>query len=427
MVKPKIKPTLPSKLTVTGVDHFATRWMASLGNAGGAVFSPVGMWPLLAILADVATDEVRATLEEAIAPPTQGALAPQALAEAALELFKYLDATEGLAILSGIWVANWISLRPGFVASLPPGTVEVLSGDVEADKAAVEAWADKVLGGLMSPTVQLYNETTGLLASAITVNTRWDTKFDRTKDGRLHRRFYEDGTVRSSTDVTVVQICGGPKDDFGTRQKSFAVAGGVGTHDVYLVIGKVGEAASAVLAKGLEAVRSIEPFTFDGLSTATEIPPVGPGLTIKVEDGDDDDNPCEPLVEITTPSFRVAATTQLKPEVCGLPPPPPPRENDFPGIAKDPMVLGDATQQAVAQFTRVGFSAGALSILNLMGCLMEKNTKVVSLTVDIDRPFGFLAVEPESGLLLFSGWVTENEWTAEDPAPEEDENSDSSW
>jgi serine protease inhibitor len=33
----------------------------------------------------------------------------------------------------------------------------------------------------------------------------------------------------------------------------------------------------------------------------------------------------------------------------------------------------------------------------------------VHFEINVDRPFGFLAVEPDTGLLLFAGWVTEKE------------------
>lgn len=407
------KPEPSSALAVEGVDAFALRWMASLTSNEGTVFSPAGMWPLLAILADVATDEARAGLEAAIVPGSGTAVAPQALTNAAFALLSYLERMDGVAVRSGIWVANKVSLRPEFVTSVPPGTVEVLSGDLEADRAAIKEWADAVLGGLLSVDIGLQADVTAYLASAITANTRWKERFKRAPDGRLERRWYDEGTVLTSEYVTTVRITGSPRDLF---EQPSSLPGGLGAHHVYLAVGNEGEGPGVVLAKGLAAIRGgIEPLTYKSVLEAAEPPLAGPGLTIEVKDVVQ--GTTTPMVQITTPSFRVTATTQLHPEVCGLPTLWTSTGNDFPGIAKDPMAFAEARQQAVAEFTSLGFSAGALSEVRMFGNAWNATTKGVFLTVNVDRPFGFLAVEPDSGLLLFAGWVNENELTFEDPYP----------
>lgn len=417
-VRAQTPPPVPPNLPIEGVDKFAARWMATLGDGQGAIFSPVGVWPLLAILADVATDEVRSSLEGAIAPPSKDgadSAPPKALTDAALALLSYLDGVEGVAILSGIWAAKHISLRPDFVGSLPAGMVEVLSGNVAEDEAALKAWADKILSGLMSANIKMQEDASAYLASAVIVNTRWWQEFQRIENGRLWRSTRAKEAVRTSPDVTTVCLEGGRRE-VGDFQKGFPVAGGLGTHNVYLVLGKEGDSPSTVLANGLAAIRGgVAPLTCEEITTPPEPPTPGPGVTITIRK-EQDNRPDTPHVQVETPSFRVAATTTLDAELCSLPTRP--GENDFPGIAKEPIVVAGVEQQTIGQFTSFGFTAGALSNVHLSGAALAKKNKVVYLDIVFDRPFGFLVVEPHSGLLLFAGWVTENEWTEKDPQME---------
>lgn len=191
------------KLPVEAVDAFAHRWIARLPDQA-AVIAPVGVWPLLAILADVACAEVRAEIEPAIglAPPesragseevnagdgeegaggeTEGGVSHTA---AALALIRHLADTHGLSSAAGIWLARKIA-QP--ISSLPPGTVEILSGDTKADAAAISAWVNRNLDDAMTINAELDRGTLGYLASAVLVRSVWQYRF-RNVGGRLERR-----------------------------------------------------------------------------------------------------------------------------------------------------------------------------------------------------------------------------------------------
>jgi serine protease inhibitor len=120
-----------------------------------------------------------------------------------------------------------------------------------------------------------------------------------------------------------------------------------------------------------------------------------------------------PFVHIKTKPFRVQAQTKLSPAFCGMQVAADPTKHSFPGIADAQLMFGTAQQDAVAEFTDIGFSAAALTEEYLVGAARwePRPTKAVHLHLTFRRPFGFLAVEPSTGLLLFSGWVTEKEWT----------------
>lgn len=410
MAPPAKDPNLP----VDGVDKFAQRWMASLASQPeeGTVFSPVGLWPLLAIHADVATPEVRAGLLAAIVPDSQPAPEPQELTDAALKLLKHLDETDGVAALAGVW-ARGIVFKPDFVTSLPAGMVDVLSGDLEKDRAALRAWADKVFKGMVSFQPGLSEDTTAYLASAVVMSTSWDEEFRR-KDGRLELGYVQERVyrVRSNKDITTVRI---PGCKFGDYESGFSRdPGGLGNHDVYLVLGKEGEGPSSVLPKGLEAIRgAVKPYDYDEIVNSDELPEEGPGLRIAFTDG-------RPMmyVDLITRSFYIKKKTKLDLAVCGLPSKPPQGvlRQDFPGMSNSPTFVSAVTQRAFAQFTRRGFTAGALSEMddNMSGFPCSPAEKVI-LEIMIDRPFGFLALDHKSGLLLFAGWVTEKEFTTKDP------------
>lgn len=180
--------------------------------------------------------------------------------------------------------------------------------------------------------------------------------------------------------------------------------------------------ASEMLARELEAIRgAVETLSYERALTCPAQP--GPGVTVEVKDeliinGE----PEPPFVKIMMPGFRVQAKTDLDPAVCGLP-----KDNyngisDFPGITPEPLTFAGGSQQAMAHFTGEGFTAAAYTEMRLKkkrkaaSMVMpqtRKTVKRVYITVEIDRPFGFLAVEKETGLLLFVGWVTEKEWEGE--------------
>jgi serine protease inhibitor len=394
------QPT-PVSLPVKGVDILAKRWMAEMGNKG-TVFSPVGLWPLLAVLADTATDEVRAELGNALGLDNNDRPREQALL-----LLKTMRETKGLRAAAGIWLRREIAVRPDFVQSLPTGMLEFLTGDLTADKAAITEWASENLNGQLDVAINLSGDSLTYLASAITLNTRWISEFWH-RGRYLQRTGREDGTVRTSPDVTTVHLRGRRVWDNSYSRRNDGVE--VGQHDVYLVIGLKEASPGEVLKLGLEAIRgAVLPLSFDAAHTAKP----GPGLRIKLKDDPVGKMQGTPFVHIKTKPFRVQAQTKLSPAFCGMQVAADPTKHSFPGIADAQLMFGTAQQDAVAEFTDIGFSAAALTEEYLVGAARwePRPTKAVHLHLTFRRPFGFLAVEPSTGLLLFSGWVTEKEWT----------------
>ena len=80
----------------------------------------------------------------------------------------------------------------------------------------------------------------------------------------------------------------------------------------------------------------------------------------------------------------------------------------FPGISDDSLVVSAAAQDAMAEFTETGFRAAVVTAVAMRLASMRRMNEydVRRVTVTFDRPYGFLAVHRETGLVLVAGWVT---------------------
>lgn len=171
---------------------------------------------------------------------------------------------------------------------------------------------------------------------------------------------------------------------------------------MHLLLGEPGAAPGDVLAAGIAEVTGAL-----ASSTARELPDgaAGPGLSLRTVDSTGP----EPLVRITTVAFEIRAEHDLllHSELFGLtsaaagP-------GHFPGISSVPLAVGSARQSAVARFHAEGFEAAAVTAVALpRGAARVRSHRVRQAEFEVDRPFGFLALDRESGLVLFAGWVTD--------------------
>src|SRR5581483_8607362 len=110
------------------------------------------------------------------------------------------------------------------------------------------------------------------------------------------------------------------------------------------------------------------------------------------------------------PRFTVRAGHDLLalPEVCGLHAVADPVHSHLPGISSEPLVVNQARQDAVAEFTAEGFRAAAVTAIGFVRASMVlPSAQARQVTVTVDRPFGFAAVHRDSGLVLVAGWVAD--------------------
>lgn len=223
------------------VHRLTARWAADVEDA--TVFSAVGVWPLLAFLADGAAELTREELAEALGVPAGEA------AYMARELLETLESMDGLDSALGLWTRETLEPRKEWLAGLPTEAHGVLSGDLGADQKSLDAWAASRTGGLVDAMpVELTPLTELVLASALVLRTTWEVPFvgdyghwlggvDRAGLSR---------TTEGLDDLAVARIPAG-------KVTRVVVRGDNGV-DVHLLLGEEEMAAGQVLGAGLDCL-----------------------------------------------------------------------------------------------------------------------------------------------------------------------------
>ncbi|MCP3753403.1 serpin family protein [Streptomyces sp. TBY4] len=395
--------------TVEAVNRLTARWAArwsaqaadtasATGAAEGTVFTAAGVWPLLALLADGADGPARTELAEALGIPAGGA------AEAARELLAALDGVRGLRAATGVWARRDLPLESAWSAGLPAGTRSVLTGDGDADRKALDAWACEHTDGLVEKMpVEVGPHVDLVLASALALQLTWEQPFAeqsvRPAHGPWNGRSLR-GLAVTHAFPERIRVARGPSGPVTL----LSVPGAPGAHgaDVHLLLGEPGAAPADVLTAGISEVTGAL-----ASSAAGELPDgaAGPGLSLSTVDSTSP----RPVVRIRTVAFDVSAEHDLLQDagLFGLASAAA-RPGHFPGISSVPLAVGSARQSAVARFHAEGFEAAAVTAVGMLrGAARPRSYRVRQAEFEVDRPFGFLAVDRESGLVLFAGWVTD--------------------
>ncbi|MFE6815467.1 serpin family protein [Streptomyces sp. NPDC057677] len=411
-------PTIPAA-TVRAVNRLTARWAHAtatgtvtattgapdavapatpeLDAPTGTVLSAAGLWPLLGFLADGAAGAARAELEEALG------LRAEVAAGAARGLLAALSAIPGSTAAVGLWARHDLKVREEWRAGLPETAFGRLGGEgPEADQRRLDAWAAEHTGGLI-PTmpVTVREDTELVLAVAQALRTRWIRPFrpgllspetgpwaGRELVG-LHRR------------TALLDRVGVAEAPFGPLTV-LRVLGNTGV-DVHLLLGPEEADGGAVLSAGIELLsgaRKAVPGDLLPLGTP------GPGLRVGLRLSETR----EPSLDVSTSPFSLTSDHDLlaHARLLGLTAACVPDPAPLPGVSEEPLVVEGAQQTAVARFHARGFEAASVSAMAAVGCGMpDRWYRVRSIELDIDRPFGFLAVHRTSRLVLSAGWVAE--------------------
>ncbi|AVH56737.1 MULTISPECIES: serpin family protein [Streptomyces] len=389
------------------VNGLTARWAGTA--SGGTVFSATGVWPLLALLADAAGGAARTELAEAVG------IAADEAAAAGRELLGALESMRGVDTALGLWTRRTLPVREDWAGGLPVDTFGVLSGDVTADKATLDAWAAQRTGGLIERMPAPLDEDTLLvLASALALRTRWLQPFE---PGYLSATSgpWKDRHLAGLLRTTGLLDRIGVADTPAGAVTELKVLGTTGV-DVHLLLGEERMSASQVLAAGVDVLaRRHRAVPGEQLPYGE----VGPGLNVrKVRCY----SPTPPSLNVATVAFDFSAEHDLlqHPRLFGLDAARDDSRGHFPGISHHPLAVGSANQAATTAFTDKGFRAAAVTALSaIAGCAMPFERPAPRyVTTEIDavfhRPFGFLAVHRTSRLVLAAGWVTEPEPFRED-------------
>lgn len=398
------------------VSRYAERFHARYLDHHGTA-SALGLWLLLALVAPAATGDERRTLEEHL-----GCDAHDAGRRAAALLASPHPAVRAAV---AVWAnEGWLGERYRQWAPTLARAVETgpIPSQVEAD-----AWADRSTGGLIDTfPVVLGPDTALVLASALATDVTWIEPF---------------------TEVAAAEL-GGP---FGARTETALDASGahlqhlVATDAAGIVAVHVAAAAAGLRVVSVLAAADVAPARVHraALEVAAALPAVGLGeapvvdvFALPLGEG-----PAWTLDErvievagaagdrrVTHRSVLPAWSAQSDHDLA-----------DAPGIDAAFVVLEgllapsarpgafDARQTAVAEFSREGFKAAAVTVIAMRAGFARLDPRTVTervVTARFNRPYAVLAVadritldpsgmpvevdEPSwAGMPVFAAWVTE--------------------
>lgn len=387
---------MPSPL-VPAVNTLTARWLAVAGARASAV-SGLGVWPLLALIAEPSAGPGRAELAAAIGVAPQDAMAH---ARAVLDL---VEACPAAAMASGLWTRADLELNPEWAKRLPPGTRGGISGRPELDAPVLDAWAAEHTKGRIEHFPLGTNDDTRLvLATALAVETTWEQPFTDSTMFIPAGGSWPEGDVtalrRLSYELNAVRVVPTPHGPF----TDVTVVGDRGV-DVHLVLGPAAASPNDVLATGVAVIDASG--TGDAAAALTvDRPNPGPGVTVERASSS---HQADQLLVRTVP-FDLSARHDLLDyaDVFGLRSVSDLDHGHFPGMSEEPLGVGAAAQDIVARFSAEGFEAAAVTALGAFaGSAMPLQTFAITrVSVAFDRPFAYYAVDRASGLILVAGWV----------------------
>ena len=374
-------------------NKLAVRWARRVGRRESTVFSSLGVWPLLGLLASGAQGRTHEELSAAFALPAHDA------AQAVRELFDRIERTTQIQAALGLWCAPRLQPHRSWLDAVPEDVVEQLTGDLRADQDRLDAWArKKTAGRIDAMPCELDESVVLVLATAIALETVWPDPF------REERGAVEGGPWAGSPLALLRRETSGSHDvsvaDTACGPVTLTRVTGLGDFDVYLMIGDEGAEPCDVLATGLAAAGGAhEPVWVD--EWADEQPPPGATVTRVLASA--------PQVRLTCVPFDIRAKHDLlaEAETFGLETASSPKRARFPGISSTGVFVSAAEQNTRAQFTARGFAAAAVTVGTASPAGMMVPRQVTRTDVSYTRPHGFAAVLRESGLILAAGWVAQ--------------------
>jgi len=389
---------------VAASNTLTSAWAERIPGGRSTVFSGAGVWPLLGVLALGADEPGRAELAGAYG------LDPAQAGSAARLFVDLFDRAPALHAALGLWYRDELSVLDSWLDELPPTTRGRLTGDLVADKAHLDAWAHEHTEGLIKRMpIVLTRDMLLVLATAVMVKTTWHEPFTETTRKVASGPWAGGGRLaaltRSIEPRTVRVVDAGPQDG---RITISTVEGG-NDIDVLLFLGEPEVPASRVLQAGAAALSGDLPGTAVDELTGDQ---PGPGITVRTVTSTSN----RPITNLVAMNFTVRAEHDLLDEadLFGL------RTvstrsdaGHFSGIsAEEPLFIGSAKQDAMAQFSATGFEAAAVTAIGMRAAaFIVPKHEVRETTITYDRPFGFAAVHRPSGLIIVAGWVADAEYT----------------
>ncbi|MDA1359672.1 hypothetical protein O1R50_08560 [Glycomyces luteolus] len=375
---------------ITAANEFTRRWLTGR-NEVPPVASGLGIWPLLAVLA---TGAVEATLDELLEAAGidigQAAVLPGALLDA-------VRSAPALNFALAAWAGSRVTLDPDWVAGLPVDAIGSLTGNPAIDKPALDEWADRNTGGLIKKMpINLEEEIELLLASALSVRTKWRVPFDEYGPfrsgpwqgrGKSLSATYHEEVLRVSEDAAVLTVPG--DDDI----------------DVLLALGREETPPQAVMSTLIDAIADPE-----WGRPVSELNTDAPSIGVSFRKYQAPQPQTAPETNALVPAFELNSDLDLLEDAAslGLELASDDEFAQFDRLAAQRLYVSQAKQTCTAVFSATGFEAAAITVIGMdwMGSAPPQLTHRHRCAVfTIDRPFAYLARHRPSGLILIGGWV----------------------
>ncbi|MBR7832622.1 hypothetical protein KDL01_05090, partial [Actinospica durhamensis] len=376
------------------VNTLTARWLERIDPAD-ALASGIGVWPLLALIADPADGAGRAELASALG------IEPEAAIDAARDLIATLDACEAVHLATGLWTLPDLVVHDAWASRLPDGTRGHITGVAQQDAVVLNAWANERTGGRI-PTFPLKTDpsTRLVLASALLVETQWAQPFTSRPLALDQGPWADAGPIeyltRTTTNLDDIRVVEG---ECGSLTDMTVV--GRDDVDVHLVLAEEHVAPARALAAGASIVT--KPGGVRGTAFTEEHP--GPGITSQRSQAS---APTDQL-QLATVGFAHEAEHDLlkAAEVLGLRTVSDRTRGHFPGIADEPLAVGAARQSIMARFHARGFEAAAVTALSMTfgAASPPRMYEIRTVSAAFTRPFAFYATHRPTGLVLVAGWV----------------------
>ncbi|MFI0485481.1 serpin family protein [Actinomadura sp. 9N215] len=396
---------------VPASNALTARWAEEACDGSTTVLSGAGVWPLLAFLAAAAREPGRAELQRAIGVDAAGA---DRHARVALGM---LDSATAATGAFGVWARAELPLEPWWQRVVPAEARGELTGETTADQEKLDEWVRrKTSGRLTEMPVQVKRDTALVLATALTVDTRWKEPFQdvplNPADGPWAGRAQGvAGLTHTSPDFNRLTLA----EETPAGPVTLLTVHGEDDVDVILCMGEPDRHAGDVLAAAMAATDGQHRLRRGETLLKRTMAEKAPGLRV------DTVLAFEPRTTLsaTTVRFDIAAQHDLLAHagVLGLATvSTADGRGHLPGISRTPLAVGQAAQDVNATFSAEGFRAAAVTAMK-MSPTGAPMAEAQVLNVTFDRPFGFLVWHRPTGLVLLAGWVAEpDDWTPPDPA-----------
>lgn len=364
------------------------RWAETLSPGEDALFSPSSAFGVLGPVAEAANGDARRELSEALG------VDPELAGELARKVITGLgDHMQGG---TGFWFHPKASPRPEWVVANPYISV----GGLPISEEVLNQWVSDTTAGLITELPLLPDPQTLLLAvSALSVDTEWQRPFvvgfGSWLDSEVFYAWLRRSEQIDTADVGVVHL--------DNLSLSHVVVRSTSTLDVHVFAGAVSDTAHQVLVGALDYLEGL------GERQAAHEMRVGAAIgCLRVEE----DFFFDERVDVGLPSFDLSCELCLTdhPGEFGLLTALDPSQGHFDGFSSYPLCMHQAVQSGFAKFTELGFRAGAVTAMAFMrgavGLPEEKKRRVV---VEHDRPFAFVAVDRDTEVVHFAGWIETTE------------------